>query len=436
MGNIWSRFAVTFVLSALLCAALGAIFNWTAACALALVLMLVQTGVNTYHAQRLARLLKAPVYGEVPRVGGLWGEIYYRLHKLGKQWHAQVRHVEQQHARFIQAIQASPNGVMMLDERDQIEWCNTISEVHFGIDAKRDVRQPVTHLVRQPEFVRYLRMRRFDETLTMRGMGRTRQNVVAVQAFPYGDNRKLLLTQDITELERADQMRRDFVANVSHELKTPLTVLSGFLETLRELPVSDDERKSYLELMEQQSSRMRSIVNDLLVLAKLEGSARPPEDAVVDMRAIFNHLRADAATLSRGRHRIAFSCDETLSVIGSSTEIFSAFGNLVINAVRYTPEGGQIDVTWQREGSRADFAVRDSGLGIPATDLPRLTERFYRVDRSRSRDTGGTGLGLAITKHVLQRHDAQLLIESEEGQGSLFIARFPSQRVVSVADAA
>jgi len=428
MNVIWARSIVSLVVLAIVCAAVGALLNVKAALILAIVVLIVQSFIGTFHKQRLWRLLDAPVYGEVPSAPGIWGEIYYRLHKLAKRWHAQVRQVEQQHSRFIQAIQASPNGVAMLDDHDQIEWCNAISEVHFGLDAKRDLRQHITHLVRQPDFVRYLNSHQYDEMLIMRGMGDKRQNVLSVQVFPYGENRKLVLSQDITELERTDAMRRDFVANVSHELKTPLTVLSGFLETMRELPLSEAERTRYLELMEQQAGRMRHIVSDLLVLATLEGDGKLPSDQMIDMRAVIQHLQDDAASLSGGRHHISFETDEGLTVTGVETEILSALGNLVTNAIRYTPDGGKIHVDWHAAGGSAVFSVTDSGLGIPAADIPRLTERFYRVDRSRSRDTGGTGLGLAIVKHVLQRHDAQLEVKSEVGRGSRFIVRFPVSR--------
>jgi two-component system phosphate regulon sensor histidine kinase PhoR len=428
MNVIWARSIVSIVLLAVLCALLGVIFNVKTALIVAIVVLLVQSLFGTFHKQRLWRLLDAPVYGEVPSAPGVWGEIYYRLHKLAKRWHAQVRQVEQQHSRFIQAIQASPNGVAMLDDHDQIEWCNAISEVHFGLDARRDLRQHITHLVRQPDFVRYLNSHHYEEMLIMRGMGEKRQNVLSVQVFPYGENRKLVLSQDITELERTDAMRRDFVANVSHELKTPLTVLSGFLETMRELPLAETERARYLELMEQQASRMRHIVSDLLVLATLEGNNKPPSDQMIDMRAVLRHLRDDADNLSGDHHNITFDVDEGLTVTGAETEILSALGNLVTNAIRYTPDDGKIHVSWQMIGATAVFAVTDSGFGIPAAEIPRLTERFYRVDRSRSRDTGGTGLGLAICKHVLQRHDAQLDVKSDEGRGSTFTVRFPAYR--------
>jgi len=430
MNVIWLRSVVSLALLAFACAIVGALFGMKLALALAVAVLVVQLLFGVYHKQRLWRLLDAPAYGEVPSALGVWGEIYYRLHKLSRRWHVQVRQVEHQHSRFIQAIQASPNGVAMLDEHDQIEWCNAISEVHFGLDAKRDLRQHITHLVRQPDFVRYLNSNRYEEMLIMRGMGSKRQNVISVQVFPYGDNRKLVLSQDITELERTDAMRRDFVANVSHELKTPLTVLSGFLETVRELPLSEGERERYLELMEQQAGRMRHIVTDLLVLAQLEGEPRSPGDHMVDMRAVLGHVREDAENLSGGHHRITADFDDSLCVTGSETELLSAFGNLATNAVRYTPEGGTVHLSWRMEKDCAVFSVTDSGIGVPAADIPRLTERFYRVDRSRSRATGGTGLGLAIVKHVLQRHDAVLEVQSEEGRGSTFTVRFSAVRSV------
>ncbi|MDR5732416.1 phosphate regulon sensor histidine kinase PhoR [Caballeronia sp. LZ025] len=428
MNIIWTRSIVSLVLLAALSAAIGAFAGVPVALGFAVFMLVVQTFFSTFHTQRLWRLLEAPVYGEVPSALGIWGEIYYRLHKLAKRWHAQVRQVEQQHSRFIQAIQASPNGVAMLDDHDQIEWCNAIAETHFGLDAKRDLRQHITHLVRQPDFIRYLNSHHYEQMLIMRGMGENRQRTISVQVFPYGEHRKLILTQDITELERTDSMRRDFVANVSHELKTPLTVLSGFLETLRDLPLDEADRRRYLDMMDQQATRMQNIVRDLLVLANLEGDIRPPSDDLLDMRAVLRHLENDANNLSGGRHRIAFHVDDAVTVAGAETEVVSALGNLVTNAVRYTPEGGAIDVTWQRENDRAIFIVRDSGPGIAAEHIPRLTERFYRIDRSRSRDTGGTGLGLAIVKHVLQRHHAELDVKSEVGRGSTFIVRFPASR--------
>ncbi|RKP56408.1 phosphate regulon sensor histidine kinase PhoR [Pararobbsia silviterrae] len=428
MNVIWTRAMVSLLVVALIALGLG---MWCRPAVAPIFLGVALVGYvvfNSIQTRRLWHALEAPAHDEVIHAPGIWGEIYYRLHKLVKRWHSQIRQVEMQHQRFIQAIQASPNGVVMLDDQNQIEWSNAIAESHFGFDTKRDLRQHITHLVRHPDFVRYLHQQRYDEDLHMRGMGENRQKVLAVQAFPYGDNRKLVLTQDITELERTDSMRRDFVANVSHELKTPLTVLSGFLETMRELPLSEADRARYLDIMAQQAARMQIIVNDLLVLAKLEGDAKPPVEHMIDMPNLLRHLRDDALGLSSGKHTIEMEADDGLTVVGAENELMSALGNLVSNAVRYTPEGGKITIRWRDTGDGAVFSVTDTGIGIPAEHIPRLTERFYRVDRSRSRDTGGTGLGLAIVKHVLQRHDALLQVKSEEGRGSEFAVRFAAAR--------
>jgi two-component system phosphate regulon sensor histidine kinase PhoR len=237
--------------------------------------------------------------------------------------------------------------------------------------------------------------------------------------------------KDVTQTDRLDRMRRDFVANVSHELRTPLTVLAGFLETLQEIDVDRDEQKRFLEMMSEQSLRMQSIVQDLLTLSSIE-SAPPPEADIVDMVNIVDKLRRDAEALSAGRHQIVVESDGQGDLRGSEPELVSAFGNLVANAVRYTPTNGTVRIIWRASAQGAEFAVQDTGIGIDAKHIPRLTERFYRIDRGRSRDAGGTGLGLAIVKHSLNRHQAQLEIKSTPGLGSRFAARFPASRVVGI----
>ncbi|MEN7526531.1 MULTISPECIES: phosphate regulon sensor histidine kinase PhoR [unclassified Cupriavidus] len=428
MNVIWARSVAILVsliaIAAGLYAAAGAI---TGLLFLSVSLLLLLS-YYLFQINRLWRVLDAPAYGEIPSALGLWGEVYYRLHRLVKRWRTQVLSVEQQHTRFIQAIQASPYGVLMLDDADQIEWCNDVAEQHFGLNAKRDVRQRITHLIRRPEFVHYLTRERYDEPLVMRDMGEHKRNITSVQILPYGENRKLVLTQDITKVENTEAMRRDFVANVSHELKTPLTVLTGFLETVRDLPVSEEDRNRYIELMLVQSMRMQHIVEDLLALAKLESDAQPPCHERVNVGALMAHLVHDAEALSQDRHEIRSEIDPGVTVRGAEGELLSALGNLVSNAVRYTPEGGRIAIRMTYTDGHAVFSVSDTGLGIAPEHIPRLTERFYRVDRSRSRDTGGTGLGLAIVKHVLSRHHADLRVTSEVGRGSTFRIVFPVDR--------
>ncbi len=382
-----------------------------------------------WHSSKLSSLLLSQNYVQSPKAFGTWEEIYYRLNKLVRSWRDQVLEIEQQHSRFIQAVQATPNGVVMLNEDDQIEWCSGIAEQHFGINAKRDAMQRITHILRKPAFVQYIIRQNYREPVRLTNMGAFEQFSLDVQIFPYGDKQKLVLSQDVSQIEKTDSMRRDFVANVSHELKTPLTVLSGFLETVQELELNEADRKKYLDLMSVQTGRMKTLVEDLLTLAKLEGNPEPPVTQVVPMAAMLSRLQADAQGLSQGQHQIVVENNSQKNVLGDDLELYSAFGNLVSNAVRYTPEGGNITIRWSDLGDEAIFSVIDTGTGIAQEHIPRLTERFYRVDRSRSRDTGGTGLGMAIVKHVISRHHGELKIESTLGVGSEFSLTFPTQRI-------
>lgn len=436
MNVIWARSAAILAGLALIAAGLYAVAGAVPGLLFLSVSLFLLLAYYLFQINRLWRVLDAPAYGEIPSALGLWGEVYYRLHRLVKRWRTQVLQVEQQHTRFIQAIQASPYGVLMLDDADQIEWCNGVAEQHFGLNARRDVRQRITHLIRRPEFVHYLTRERYDEPLVMRDMGEHKRGITSVQILPYGENRKLVLTQDITKVESTEAMRRDFVANVSHELKTPLTVLTGFLETVRDLPVSEEDRKRYIDLMLVQSMRMQHIVEDLLALAKLESDAQAPSHDRVNVAALAAHMLHDAEALSQGRHHIEAEIDTAVVLRGAEGELLSALGNLVSNAVRYTPEGGRIAIRMTFTDGHSVFSVSDTGLGIAPEHIPRLTERFYRVDRSRSRDTGGTGLGLAIVKHVLSRHHADLRVSSEVGRGSTFRIVFPVDRSGYEPDAA
>lgn len=383
-----------------------------------------------FNLIRLEKFILLDRVEAMPSASGLWGEVLSRLERLVRAMKGQVRAIEAQHERFIDAFQASPNGIIMLDDQDQIEWCNAIAERFFGILFKRDAHQRVNYLIRRPEFIRYLSDRLFDEPLLIEQMGPGANLSLMVQVFPFSENRRLLLAQDVTDLRKAEAMRRDFVANVSHEMRTPLTVMMGFLETVQTLDLEPAKKDEYLDLMMVQGKRMKSLVEDLLTLANLEANAQPAIQSNVSMQAILAMLKNEADVLSGNKHVISIENNLHNALLGDERELFSAFSNLVSNAVRYTPEGGKIKVIWRdADDGGAEFVVHDSGPGIAPEHLPRLTERFYRVDRSRSRETGGTGLGLAIVKHVATRHQAQLLIESELGEGSAFKIRFPSDRI-------
>ncbi len=386
-----------------------------------------------YSYINLAHLLKYTVDDSIetmPLPSGYFEDALSRLQRLVRNLKQRILSVEKQHNRFIEAFQASPNGILMLDDEDQIEWCNAIAERFFGLNFKRDVLQRINFLIRRPEFVHYLYKRQFDEPLLLERMGPAANLSLMLQAFPFGGNRHLLLIQDVTDLQKADAMRRDFVANVSHEMRTPITVLMGFLETIQSLELDKAQQDQYFEMMMSQAQRMKSLVEDLLTLANLEANSLPAPMQVIQMQTVMALLKNDAEALSQGCHTFNFEIATERNLLGEEREILSAFGNLVSNAIRYTPDIGSISAIWRiNEREEGEFAVTDTGPGIASEHLSRLTERFYRVDRSRSRDTGGTGLGLAIVKHIASRHQAQLLIESTPGKGSTFTLRFPKERL-------
>jgi two-component system phosphate regulon sensor histidine kinase PhoR len=317
--------------------------------------------------------------------------------------------------------------VVLLDGTNRIEWCNFTAEAQLQLDGRADLGQNIANLVREPEFIDYLDKSQEDAVRIAPRPG----VALSLQLIPFGQSQKLLLIRDVTHTERVDAMRRDFVANVSHELRTPLTVLVGFLETLHNLKLDPQRQRDYLGMMQEQASRMQRIIEDLLTLSALDSAPPAGADKRVGVRALVERLRADAEALSNGRHTIRTHIETPNDLLGVETELASAFGNLVSNAIRYTPPGGSVTLAWREGTEGARFIVEDTGIGIEAEHIPRLTERFYRVDRSRSRETGGTGLGLAIAKHALARHDAVLEIQSEPGKGSRFTARFPVRRLAS-----
>ncbi|MFZ2987491.1 phosphate regulon sensor histidine kinase PhoR [Ideonella sp.] len=384
--------------------------------------------IDGLRARVWLRWLSVNSSEDAPPLAGLWGEVGLRSERALRLRDREIRREQDRLAEFLTAIEASPNGVVMLDASEQIEWCSGMAAEHLGLDVQRDRQQRITNLVRAPAFVSHLHSHNFELPVLIPGpRGR---GSISIIVRPYGEGQRLLLTQDVTARERDDATRRDFVANVSHEIRTPLTVLSGFVETMASLPLTEVERTRVLSMMGAQTRRMQALVGDLLVLARLEGSPRPLADAWVPIEQMGAAVEADALGLSAGRHALSFDWGPGLQLAGAEAELQSAVGNLVNNAVRYTPEGGSVTVTTHlRSDGAAEIRVVDTGPGIAPEHLPRLTERFYRVDGSRSRDTGGTGLGLSIVKHVAQRHGGELKISSEIGRGSCFTIVVPAARV-------
>ena len=396
--------------------------------------------LDAMRGLRVVSWLRSGDLAQVPNTFGLWGAVVDRTRRLLRERERAITASEQRLKDFLSAIQASPNGVVLLDENFLIEWCNQTAAYQLGIDPVRDVAQRIGNLVRDPIFTAYMASSDVSEPIVIQGRGKN-PNIplrISIQRHPYGEGKQLLITRDVTLLEQAEAMRRDFVANVSHEIRTPLTVLAGFVETLQTLKLNPQEQDNYLALMATQAQRMQSLVDDLLTLSRLEGSPIPGFTYHLALSQLMDACQSEAQQLSHVLYQdkiaqvIVFETDPAIKdslLLGEPRELQSALSNLVSNAVRYTPQGGRIEVhAFISTDGSLNLQVKDTGTGIPPEHLPRLTERFYRVDRSRSRESGGTGLGLAIVKHVMQRHGGQLEIASIAGQGSCFTLVLPATR--------
>lgn len=427
----------------------GAAWLWGSVWGLVAALLVTWLWVlwDSWQLSQLRRWLMRGDFSRSATFKGVWAVVATYVRRSVRTREQAVVAAERRVQDILAALQASPNGLVLLDTDGHIEWCNHMAERHFGFDAQRDILQTIGNLVRDPAFSSYWAAQDFSHPVLMAGRDSSvsRPVMLSVHIYPYGEGRHLLLARDITALEQAEAMRRDFVANVSHEIRTPLTVLVGFVETLQTLQLSPEENKHYLALMAQQASRMQNLVQDLLTLSRLEGSPLPSMDDWVPISSMLRQCEVEAQALSKlltknsgAAHVITFpdvdSPGMRLEIAGSQAELISAFSNLISNALRYTPVGGSVKVSWEvMADGGARFSVKDSGPGIEPAHIGRLTERFYRVDRSRSRDTGGTGLGLAIVKHALQRHGAKLEIQSQLGAGAQFSAVFPARRLRSSA---
>lgn len=415
--------------------------NALAGCFFALFFLVFWLLRGTYHAARVWQWSEKFSLEQVPEVSDWWEDLVARIYRLQKTRQEQFIKHRAETEELHNLLHALPEGIITLNQQYEILWCDKTAAEHLGLDAQRDLGLPIINLVRYPDFVRYISNEQAfmtDQVLKMpapkivSGSART----LSIRLMRYTQAQSLLLTRDISQWEKLETMRRDFIANVSHELRTPLTVVTGFLETLQEQQLAEREQAQYLRLMAEQTQRMQRLVEDLLTLSALESGSTRTNDETVNMAMLLAQLENDARILSHGQHQISFFNEAHSNIYGNQQELLSAFSNLVSNAIRYTPVGGSIRIHWKLKlNTQGDtlagiFSVEDEGIGIGSQHLPRLTERFYRVDRSRSRATGGTGLGLAIVKHVLLHHQAKLNIESTPGIGSIFSIEFPIERLV------
>lgn len=384
----------------------------------ALSLFLVVTQLN--YLYRLSLWLDHPDSEKLPDGWGAWTDIFSRLYRLRREDERNRADLSEWLARFRQAMSLLPDGVVIMDDVLFLEWCNPAAEDHLGLNNMRDKSMRVTNLIRHPDFIDYIILGRYEEPLTIT----LRERKFILHLIPFENRRQILVTHDVTESERIERMRRDFIANASHELRTPLTVINGFLEIAQAQPnLESSVRMSHVRLMIEQGQRMQHLVEDMLALTRLESVDYPLRPEHVNIHNLLEQILQEGKALSAGRHTITLTIAGP-DITGSTDELRSAFGNLVSNAIRYTPEGGKIEIVWRETASGPQFLVRDNGIGIRFEHIARLTERFYRVDKSRSRETQGTGLGLAIVKHVALRHGAALAIESQPDMGSTFMMNF------------
>jgi two-component system phosphate regulon sensor histidine kinase PhoR len=402
-------------------------------------LLVFSIGLLLYLASHILWLhklhlwLKNPVLKETPEGSGAWEDVFTALLQYERNNLSKEAQLSAALERFNLTANAIPDGLVILSPSNEIEWCTPHAENQLGLNLATDKNLPIVNLLRDSHFIAYLYNAEYSEPFKLKSW-RDPEVIFEIQIIPFANQQKLLICRDMTQLEKVDAMRRDFIANVSHELRTPLTVVGGFLETLSDMEGAvPDSLKTYFGMMEDQTSRMRRIIEDLLTLSTIESNTEAPDDNEIDMAELLKALQNDAVGLSQSlyktKHKIHLDVDTTLNLKGAQEELHSAFSNLVSNAIRYTPKGGEIFIAWHLVSGQPVFSVRDTGIGIEHQHIDRLTERFYRVDRGRSRETGGTGLGLSIVKHILIRHQARLEITSEVGVGSTFSVVFPKSRI-------
>jgi two-component system phosphate regulon sensor histidine kinase PhoR len=422
--GIWQKEISTVLLLLLATAIVGAMTGFFLP-----LLFLLMLGIIIRQVAQISRFEKwigTGGKGKYPKTTGIWEEIYYHVYRIKKDEKRRKKKLSKIIDQFRQSTEALPDAAVVLGVNDEIEWANKAARDVFGLQ-QTDKGQRIPNLIRYPEFIRYLKSGNYQEAVTLPSPVNNRITL-EVRIVPYGAGLRLLLAQDVTQLKKMERMRKDFVANVSHELRTPLTVLKGYLETLQDL---DDGQSPLLtssfQQMQGQTERMQHLVDDLLLLTRLETQQKKSQ--CIDVPALLSQICKESDSLENTSSRIELTLETTGHIMGEEQELRSAFTNLLGNALKYSPEDSVVKVRWYQDKQSIVLSVEDLGEGIAKTDIPRVTERFYRVEIKRPKKVNGTGLGLAIVKHVLMRHDAGLSITSELGKGSCFSCHFPVGRI-------
>ena len=429
MQDIRLRTFIFISLIFLLSIVVSKLFGFDVAVIFFIISLIIYLISHIFWLNELSKWLDKPRASEIPDGKGIWQDIFSKIYKNYRFDTKSKKDLTTAMEQFVQAADALLDGVVSLNDSNEIIWCNKRAQLMFGIHPKKDLNKPIHHIFRNSEFKKYLDGENYETPLQIDTENYI--NHIEVKIIPFGRYQKLLTARDISAMLKNELVRKEFVSNFTHELKTPLTVITGFIETLDQPKNSlSKDTKEIFTLMSDQANRMKDLINDLLLLSNIEASLNKNRSEKISVKRLFENIKVSTTKINKKKQKIKFEIDNELNIYGSKSEIQSAFTNLISNAVRYTPEKGNILITWHLINNLPIMEVTDSGVGIPKNKINRITERFYRVDEDRSRSSGGTGLGLSIVKNIMLQHQGQLEISSELNNGSTFKLIFPKDRII------
>jgi len=429
LQDIRLRIFIFISLIFLLSIVVSKLFGFDVAVIFFIISLIIYLISHIFWLNELSKWLDKPRASEIPDGKGIWQDIFSKIYKNYRFDTKSKKDLTTAMEQFVQAADALLDGVVSLNDSNEIIWCNKRAQLMFGIHPKKDLNKPIHHIFRNSEFKKYLDGENYETPLQIDTENYI--NHIEVKIIPFGRYQKLLTARDISAMLKNELVRKEFVSNFTHELKTPLTVITGFIETLDQPKNSlSKDTKEIFTLMSDQANRMKDLINDLLLLSNIEASLNKNRSEKISVKRLFEKIKASTTKINKKKQKIKFEIDNELNIYGSKSEIQSAFTNLISNAVRYTPEKGNILITWHLINNLPIMEVTDSGVGIPKNKINRITERFYRVDEDRSRSSGGTGLGLSIVKNIMLQHQGQLEISSELNNGSTFKLIFPKDRII------
>ncbi len=406
---------------------MSSIFSQQFAIIIVLTTLIIFILIHIFWIHKLSKWVESPSLKNLPNGTGIWQNIFAKIYRTYRQQKKSQTQLTTTLDQFIQAAEAINDGIIGVNEENEILWSNKKAQKMLNINPKKDYNQPINYIFRNSGLSNYLAKENYEESTNI--YNPTNKLDIEIKAAFFGENHKLITCRDLTSLNKIENLRKDFVSNFSHELKTPLTVISGFIETLEDRKTINGQSKKIISLMSEQAHRMKKLIDDLLILSNVESDYLHNRSEKIIMKDMFKKLKSEVSLIDQKQHKIIYSINNEINIYGSKSEVYSAFINLLTNAIRYTDKEGEISVSWNKINNDAIFQVTDKGIGIPEKHVNRITERFYRVDEDRSRESGGTGLGLSIVKNVMQQHQGEIRVASELNSGSSFKLIFPTERI-------